>query len=384
METGARRVRTFRGRTMDEALDLVREEMGPEAVILQARNLRSRSWWGFRGSGVEVVAGVPAEADQSRSIDRVQPSVQRPALEREVEELRWLVDHMMNRASDDQENDTRATATLRGKLVQQAIPETLARRLVESAVVEAGGARDDDLKVHDALVSVMARMLPTAGPPRIRSSRTTRIALVGPTGVGKTTTIAKLAAHLALKERRSCGFLAADTYRIAAVDQLKRYAQLMSAPMRIARTAEDVSRAAAALSSCEIVFMDTAGRSPRDSARMEELRTFLRAARSDEVHLVLSLASDTKALFTAIDRFRPLGVTRLILTKADETERAGGILQAVARAGLPVSHVTTGQGVPDDIALADSRDLARAVIDGPQVLLRGIAAHAAGYVRRAA
>ncbi|MHC4253169.1 MAG: flagellar biosynthesis protein FlhF, partial [Planctomycetota bacterium] len=116
--------------------------------------------------------------------------------------------------------------------------------------------------------------------------------------------------------------------------------------------------------------IDTAGRSHRDERRMDELGRVLEAARADEVHLVLSLAAERQSLFSAIDRFTPLGANRIILTKLDEAERAGAVLQASARARLPASYVTTGQEVPDDIEVADSARLARLVLDGPSALRR--------------
>jgi flagellar biosynthesis protein FlhF len=366
---------------MDEALQRVRLDMGPDAVILQARQLPTRSWWGFRGSAVEVTAGVPAA--ESGRVAPARRSTQ--SLEREVADLKWLVERMVSgEAGERRERATPALGELRGGLRSQGLPEALIAKLLDCAVAESGGDRQNAGRLRESLVAIMARMIPTSGPARICPGRATRIALVGPTGVGKTTTIAKLAAHFALRERRNVGFLAADTFRIGAVEQLKRYAELMSAPVRVARTAEDVARAASALSSCDLVFIDTAGRSHRDVERMEELRGYLRAARADEVQLALSATADTASLFKAVDRFTPLGVNRLILTKLDEAERAGVILQTSARAGIPISHVTTGQGVPDDIVVADSRALARSILEGPAVLLERRSLRADAPMRRSA
>jgi len=371
MSQAAGRVRTFKGSTMDEALARVRAELGPDAVILLARSLNGQKWWGGRECAVEVTAGAP--------VDIVDTPVARPAaraperapkpLAIEVAELRGIVEEMRRRRTADIQMDPPSVAPLREALAGQGLPEELVTGLL-SRVEYVAGASGGAEKARRSLLSLVERLITTSGPARIAPPKTTRIALIGPTGVGKTTTIAKLAANLRVREGRSVGFIAADTYRIAAVDQLKRYAELLGSPVKIVRSPDEMARAVGAFSRTDVVFIDTAGRSHRDEQRMRELGGILAAARADEVHLVLSLAAERQSLFSAVDRFTPLGATRLILTKLDEAERSGAVLQASARARLPVSYITTGQEVPDDIEVADSARLAKLVLDGPSALRR--------------
>ncbi len=371
MTQAAGHVRTFTGPTMRDALARVRKELGPDAVILLARSVNGQKWWGGRECAVEITAGLPVglAAPPEAPRETATPARARAPepLAIEVAELRGIVEEMRTRRGAELRLDPPAIAPLREALVGQGLPEELVAGLLKR-VEYVAGASGDAARARRSLLSLIERLIATSGPVRLAPPRTSRVTLVGPTGVGKTTTIAKLAANYRVREGKSVGFIAADTYRIAAVDQLKRYAELLGAPVRVVRSPDEMARAVGEFSKTDIVFIDTAGRSHRDEPRMRDLGRILEAARSDEVHLVLSLAAERQSLFSAIDRFAPLGANRIILTKLDEAERAGAVLQAAARARQPVSYVTTGQEVPDDIEVADAARLARLVLDGPAAL----------------
>lgn len=188
------------------------------------------------------------------------------------------------------------------------------------------------------------------------------MALVGPTGVGKTTTIAKLAANYRLRERRRVGLVTVDTYRIAAVEQLRTYADIIDLPMEVAATPRDMRAAIDRLSGQELILIDTAGRSPRDEVKIQELKCLLAECRADEVHLVLSSVSGGICLEKTAEQFVSVGVTSLLLTKLDEAGGLGGLLSLLRRSRLPLSYLTHGQNVPDDIEAADGKKLARIMV----------------------
>jgi flagellar biosynthesis protein FlhF len=217
--------------------------------------------------------------------------------------------------------------------------------------------------VRALLVRAVESMLPTAGP--IRSARVgapTTIALVGPTGVGKTTTIAKLAANLCLREHRKVGLITIDTYRIAAVEQLKTYAQIIDVPLEVVMAPNELADAVARLADKDVVLIDTSGRGQRDAAKMKELRTYFDVVKPDEVHLVLSGTCGREVLLEAVERFRPVGVDRVIFTKLDEAVGFGVMLSCLQKADARLSYVTTGQDVPDDIYVGRGKALARLVL----------------------
>ncbi len=195
-------------------------------------------------------------------------------------------------------------------------------------------------------------------------SRPLTIALVGPTGVGKTTTIAKLAAMYKLRHAKRVGLITADTYRIAAVDQLRTYANIIGLPLRVVASPAEMASAAAALADHDVVLIDTAGRSQHDSTRLAELGRYVGAAKPHETHLVLSAAVAEPVLLKAAQRFGALTPDRVLFTKLDEAVHLGPILNVSSRVELPISYVTTGQEVPDQIDLADAPRLARRILDG--------------------
>lgn len=190
-----------------------------------------------------------------------------------------------------------------------------------------------------------------------RTARRRVIALVGPTGVGKTTTVAKLAAQYALFGNRSVGLLTVDTYRIAAVDQLKTYAEIINLPVEVAYTPDEVAQALERLAGREIILMDTAGRSQKNRGQMAELKAYLAAAQPEEVCLVLSATTKHRDLEECLEQFRGTGYQQLIFTKLDESNAFGALYNCSQLAQTPISYLTFGQNVPDDIEEASQERL---------------------------
>ena len=207
----------------------------------------------------------------------------------------------------------------------------------------------------------VARELSLGGPIRIPPGSRHVVALVGPTGVGKTTTVAKLAAGFRIESKRRVGLLTIDTFRIAAVQQLKAYADIMDLPMQVVENPNEMRPALETLGDVDIVLIDTAGRSPCSDTRIDQLADLLRSAQPDETHLVLSATSSTSAIHAVLEGFAPARPTGVILTKLDEAPQTAGILSAITAtnlfAGIPVSYLTNGQQVPDDISVADAQTL---------------------------
>lgn len=189
-------------------------------------------------------------------------------------------------------------------------------------------------------------------------------ALIGPTGVGKTTTIAKLAASYKLRQGKSVGLITADTYRIAAVDQLRTYAGIIGLPLEVVLAASDIPAALERQAGCDVILIDTPGRSPRDASRLNELAAVLEAAGSPTTHLVMSAGASLGVLRAASERFGEMNPDALIVSKADEAGALGVTCEMTRLTGLPLSYITTGQEVPDDIEPARADRLARAILDG--------------------
>ncbi len=249
-----------------------------------------------------------------------------------------------------------------------------------------GGVRDeltpDELGqaqiVRLSTLRQLAGMLRVRGPAVLVPGAGVRtIALVGTTGVGKTTTVAKLAAMFKIKHGLRVGLITIDTYRIAAVEQLRTYANIIGLPLEVCLTPSDVEQASARLSAtCDLILLDTAGRSQHDNRRLDELAGFVSAARPHEVHLVLSVASSETVIASAARRFASMRPDCVLLTKLDEGVAHGAVLNAAHSVGLPISFVTMGQEVPDHLDVADAHRLARMILEGasPDGANRGEAA----------
>ncbi|MEB3236424.1 MAG: flagellar biosynthesis protein FlhF [Candidatus Sericytochromatia bacterium] len=248
---------------------------------------------------------------------------------------------------------------------QQRFHDRLVKQDVEPALVRQMLARLHALGVaHEPALSerfpdVLGEMVRFGGPilpPGPQREGPRLVALVGPTGVGKTTTIAKLAATWILHHKASVGLITFDTYRVAAVDQLKVYGDIIGIPVEVVLTPGGLREALKRLDSRDLILIDTPGRSPSHKLHLSELRSFLDVAPEREVHLVLSAPTTRVNLMQAVESFRHVGVDRLLFTKTDEAVTMGAVFSVASAVGLPLSYVTVGQSVPDDLVVAD-RDL---------------------------
>jgi flagellar biosynthesis protein FlhF len=219
-------------------------------------------------------------------------------------------------------------------------------------------------RVNEAVQATLATMLKTSGPMRVGTGKAAVIAMVGPTGVGKTTTIAKLAAIAKLVQQHDVALISADTYRIGAIEQLRTFAAIADIPMEVVYTPGEVKAALKKHRSKDLVLVDTMGRSQRGKKEIAELGKFLDATAADEIHLVVSAPTSEATLRDVVEQFVPAGPDRIILSKIDEAASLGAIINVVRSCKLPISYVTYGQNVPDDIAIAEAGELARMIYQG--------------------
>lgn len=365
-------IRTFRAANLQTALEEIRRTMGPEAAVLHTRQVRD-GWMGWLGrSFVEVTAGLKEEQGNlgvvddasvnQRKVDARTAAIARPATHGQASPA-----DACSLALDPQLEFYRSELLALG-----AGPSTVDRWLnaTNSFAVNVGDI--DDQQWLEQLQRTVARELRITGPIRTQPGDRHVVALIGPTGVGKTTTIAKLAAGFRIEQRRRVGLLTIDTFRIAAVQQLKAYAEIMDLPMEVVEQPEQMTPAMDRLGDVDLVLIDTAGRSPRSDVRIDQLVDLLRAAQPDETHLVLSATSSASAVETALDGFAHARPTAAILTKLDEASHTAGVLSSITAsdqfAGIPVSYVTNGQQVPDDIAPAEIDDLVSRLLPSPAAM----------------
>lgn len=252
--------------------------------------------------------------------------------------------------------------------IEAASMTTLLEKFHETARPEM---LNDRAACKGLLTAVVEQVIRTADPIRPVRGRRKVVALVGPTGVGKTTTLAKLAANFRLRDGVKMGLVTIDTYRIAAVEQLRTYADIIELPMKVVTNGNEMQRALAELQGLDLVLIDTAGRSPNDELKIQELKSVLADGLVDETHLVLSLTASAESLVAAAEKFRSVNPTSVILTKLDEAVGGNVLLAAAAGIPYPISYLTTGQGVPDDIEPAHRTRIAEWILSGGAATGRG-------------
>ncbi len=210
---------------------------------------------------------------------------------------------------------------------------------------------------NEVMEQLLRQYIGQAEPIRLKRFKRTVVLLVGSTGVGKTTTLAKLSAIYSINHHAKVGVITTDTYRIAAVEQLKTYTQILEIPLSVVYAPEEITDALREHEDKDIVFVDTAGKSPSDRTHEEEIKNLIRHSDCDEVHLVLSATTSFTGLLNILNAYSFLSDYKLILTKLDETPTWGALLNARFLSDRPISYTAIGQNVPDDIEVADVRKI---------------------------
>lgn len=187
--------------------------------------------------------------------------------------------------------------------------------------------------------------------------------LIGPTGVGKTTTIAKLASVYSLYKNKKVGLITLDTYRIGAVEQLKTYAEILSVPFDVILSIKDIPKVMEKMKDRDIIFIDTTGRNSKNIMQISEIRKFIEEIKPDKIHLVLSMTTKQNDLKKIINNYKLINYDNLILTKVDETDVYGSILSSIFYSNVPVSYIAAGQNVPEDIEEATFDKLYKLILE---------------------
>ncbi|MGE5381132.1 MAG: flagellar biosynthesis protein FlhF [Methylocystaceae bacterium] len=385
------KIRRYTADDFQTAMARAKMEMGKDAILLHTRQFKEGGFFGLFGKRrVEITVAVdedtrvstdlkatvavketiaeephpiPADENTANNKPNEDEEVPAPELVKEIAAVKDLVEDIRGRINerDFQRNLSKAGRNMYQRLVAAGVEEKLAAKLMKIADERA---QDEGCELETAGQEIIIDYLKTPKPIEIkkRANRARCVMLIGPTGVGKTTTIAKLAANYGLLEGKKVALVTVDTYRIAAVEQLKTYAEIIGIPCEVVFNPADIVKALDKHSHRDVVLIDTAGRSPRNEEQIAELTEFIKEGNPDEIILVLSATTRSEDILEIYNRFNIFRVDKIIFTKLDETSKYGNILNAVHKTRTPLAYVTNGQNVPDDIRVPDVAELARVIL----------------------
>lgn len=372
------RVKKYTSGTMPEVMNLIRKELGPNAVILSSKEVNSKGFLGlFKKKQIEVFAGLDDQPFETKGTPKKQvkqqhktpvapvkepvSNVDQPVLD-EINYLKRLIEKQATSKDEayppayqlmhDHLMDQEMTRTVTEDIIKQVIKyhtdqslEPTTKSITEQTQLEL----EKKLKKHSSEGIMFTKRV---------------IQFVGPTGVGKTTTLAKVAAKYMMETHKKVAFITMDTYRIAAIDQLKTYAKILNIPVAVAYSDDDYQRALEEYSTYDLILVDTAGRNFREEKYISDIKKSSELNESIETYLVLSLTAKQKDLFDIQKLFQNLEVKELIFTKLDETTQYGSILAVAEAMDKGIAYITNGQDVPDDLMVPSAGKIARLIVEG--------------------
>ncbi len=418
-------IKKFQGKTKEEATEKAREEFGPNAVIMNVKEIKPKGLLSaFKSSTFEVTAAMeeretfanPVKISQTplKPLDNINfaaderisipiqnqfvreekaPEVEKESRPKETQSLRnsaeiekrleSLSSILEKRLSEEEHKALREPQPVAAEPVvnQEGLKfmKILYRTMLNNEVNEkyVNQILDETEKMThsgssvDAILSnVYQKLILKFGQPNCietTSKKPKVVFFIGPTGVGKTTTIAKIASKYKVDEEKKVAFLTADTYRIAAAEQLRIYANILDAPISVIYSAEELNQAVENVSEYDLVFVDTAGFSHKNTVQRSDIKELIEGLDEQyekEVYLVLSATTKYKDLLEIVDVYREIAEYKLIFTKLDETTSYGNILNVRLYSGADLSYMTTGQNVPDDLEVFNSQMIVKQLLGG--------------------
>lgn len=373
------KVKKFVAPSMPEAMKMIRAELGNDAVILNSKVVHKGGFFGlFTKKNIEVIAAVdpkPARSTANENKGKLVSTtpVQRPSSEQkpvsdaavlnELNELKAMLKQLSTNVVTNFAAYPPLLSELNELLTEQELSGPLRQEVMAEAVEQWYLHRETATKkqVMTWVKEILLKKIEGLSFGGL-SFQKKYVNVVGPTGVGKTTTLAKMAADCVLKHRKKVAFITTDTYRIAAIDQLKTYAKILDVPLEVCYNMEDFREAKKKFSAYDVVFIDTAGRNFRNPQYVKDLREIIDFDAEMETFLVLALTAKCADMKAIYEQFSLIHIDRFIFTKLDETSQYGAMFNLMTDYQIGVAYLTNGQNVPDDIMEASPEKIVNTLL----------------------
>ncbi|TAH62804.1 MAG: flagellar biosynthesis protein FlhF [Gottschalkiaceae bacterium] len=371
------KIKRFIGNTTQEAMYKLKKELGPEAIILHTRTIKQPGFLGiFKKNLVEVVAAVEENnKTYTRNAERLENSFNnninnsriessinmKNDLEIEINKIKSMMESVVNTLDIGKSQLPDKLSKYLRLLTSNGVKEEIAFEILNKINDQINVSNKDNKTIYEIIAYNIKEYLGEPAPIN-HDGKQKIIFFVGPTGVGKTTTLAKIAAYFSLEKNYSIGMITSDTYRIAAVEQLKIYAEIMKIPLKVVYEIKDFYKSLSNFREEDLILVDTAGRNHKNIEQMNEIKELIESVNNKEVHLVINAATDMKTINDIFEKYSFIDDCKVIFTKIDEADNLGNVLNAKYYFNNKISYLTNGQNVPDDIEVPDMEKLSRKLI----------------------
>ena len=409
-------IKKFQGKTEADAIEQAKKELGSNVVIMNVKNVKRKGLFAFlKPQKVEVTAAIEEESERAVYVKKEEPvkeeesvpvpvnkaqpifseetirqfelsasakvketeSTETRAIEEKLDNLQNLLEQKLQAkevetpqaetAADEKSAEIiKFEKLLYNKMIENEVNETYANQIIE----EMEKNIKPNMPFEQALANIYQKIILKFGKPEMITPAKTGpkvVFFIGPTGVGKTTTIAKIASKFSVEGKKKVALLTTDTYRIAAAEQLRTYANILEVPFRVIYSIEEIQNALKDLKDFDYIFVDTAGHSHKNETQKANMNSFIHAVDDSvekEAYLVLSATTKYRDLLSIADSYSEMTDYKLIFTKLDETITLGNLLNLKLYTGAPLSYVTCGQNVPDDIEQFNPQKTVKLLLGG--------------------
>lgn len=399
-------IKKFTAETETEAILMAKEEMGPQAVVLNIKKVKHKGLARFfKKDTAEVTAALeetpqtpPITSDVVKEIakiarvdeeenedkkkagEREEKGEKTTAIEEKLNNLQNMLENQMKKdrntgkeeekkKQEEEDTNVKFMKLVYNQLIESEVDEKYANQIIG----EVQSSLKKESSMDTMLSCIYQKIILKLGEPKpivLKEGKKQIVFFVGPTGVGKTTTIAKLASDFKLNKKANIALITSDTYRIAAVEQLRTYANILDVKLQVVYTIGELNQAVMDFADFDLILVDTAGRSHNNREQCEEMLQLIRQADVEDlgfeknIYVVLSASTKYKDLLKITDVYKDLAKYQLIFTKLDETSGFGNILNLRLKTQSSLSYITAGQGVPDDISLIEPQKMAKRLLGG--------------------